>query len=956
MKAENIVKLAVVRKAKKKRKTRLINTKNSSKLLKDRINNKEEIRKAISAGTKRAKALTTHLKQAIDRNEITRYLAAYPETKKDLEVIKTALVCLSYDSERNQEQFKSLKETYNTLEAVVKVKAKPSLELRNVLEELQEIPVAISSFKTDKVRTLSHVPSANILKEWKLLADDVKKTRLAIEDIKAAEHRIKKETDSTRSIVLSKGKRITGTNALAYSNKIISVKNMVIKDSPIKRTPPKTKKITTISEDYNDPYRNPIASASATTKTLIKSYKISSRLRTLEITDMIEMRLHQKTVRFINKLSKKDLVYIQKMADWDLIEKLKIPSLVIPKAKPKPHKNSPASYGIKPAGIGDLFLIQQKLKRYTSEEIAHIENVLGTEYKTRKTTRKKETEESFTSERELEVDTEKDLQTTTKFSIQKETENTLKSEMGFKIGTSVNANYGVVEVGVNAEFSYSQSSEESTQEASSFMREVTEKTTQSIVEKNKEVLMRKAKESFEEVNEHGFDNKANPKNLRGIYRFVEKEYDNFMVNYGKRVFMEFMIPGPADFYKYAQTIPEASSAALIKPKKPKMNGQAIEPNDLNKYNYQYFMEKYRVEDVTPYPANYKKLNAALSAAPGPDGNIDFATVEEKFTIPKGYTVTGWGGTWRCQGIKDSDFFCDFTVGGRRISSGMSITQGLSGTIPITARGWATAYDVNLVLQCEITDEAITRWQLDTYQKILRAYQTRLAEYEEKLAEKEISEGINIEGVPESRANIIIEAELKKHLIRGITLNFNNIKIGNQIHSNEVFNAAEYTDSHGFPKWNEAERKKEALIVQFFEQALETEKMQFFFYPYHYSHKDEWVEKLKTTDNYHLMEKFMKASYARVLVAIRPSFVKAFLHFLWTSEIWMGDNQPPLINDDLYLAIYDEIKADSPINEDYSSLDKCDETADHPCLVDQWTSSYPTDLVYLQDGDELNPEE
>jgi hypothetical protein len=53
-------------------------------------------------------------------------------------------------------------------------------------------------------------------------------------------------------------------------------------------------------------------------------------------------------------------------------------------------------------------------------------------------------------------------------------------------------------------------------------------------------------EEVVEVNKHIFENQAqNADNISGIYRWVDKIYELQIINYGKRLMLEFIVPEPA---------------------------------------------------------------------------------------------------------------------------------------------------------------------------------------------------------------------------------------------------------------------------------------------------------------------------------------------------------------------------------------------------------------------------
>lgn len=216
------------------------------------------------------------------------------------------------------------------------------------------------------------------------------------------------------------------------------------------------------------------------------------------------------------------------------------PALVHPPEFFRP--NSPEACGIRPLGIGDLLVVKQKLLRYEPGEIAHVENVLKSEKKSRLHKRMREIEETVVTELEQVDESEKNLQTTERFELHKEAEKTIESISSFEAGVSVSAGYGPVSINAHADFALTNSMTESSKTASNYAREVTEKSVSRVQKRAREERARRTLERFEETNEHGFDNTGGQGHVIGVYRWLDKYYKARVVNYGRRLMIEFVVP------------------------------------------------------------------------------------------------------------------------------------------------------------------------------------------------------------------------------------------------------------------------------------------------------------------------------------------------------------------------------------------------------------------------------
>lgn len=168
-------------------------------------------------------------------------------------------------------------------------------------------------------------------------------------------------------------------------------------------------------------------------------------------------------------------------------------------------------------------------------------------------------------------------------------------------------------------------------------------------------------------------------------------------------------------------------------------------------------------------------------------------------------------------------------------------------------------------------------------------------------------------------------ELKKHCIEFIS--------GQRFESFDALrnNVAPY----GYPEFSFSEASAEGRYIQFFEQGFEWEQMTYWFYPYYWARKKEWVNILKRDESDPLFMNFLQAGAARVLVPVRPGYEKTILHYLSTGgEIWNGEDVPAP-NDPLYVSIIDEVQE---ANGDFVG---------GVIEGEPWLSKVPTSLVYLE---------
>ncbi|WP_211274937.1 hypothetical protein [Bacillus marinisedimentorum] len=687
---------------------------------------------------------------------------------------------------------------------------------------------------------------------------------------------------------------------------------------------------------------------------VLSGHKASfEELEPAEVISGLEGEKYTMANQFVRNLPKKSMQYVIATSEFKaILEDVPIAHFHGDLLEDAMNRsNSAADRGIKPLGIGDLLVVKQELRKYTAGEVAHIENIMQGEFKTRTHSRSRETEDIIITETEQLEENEKDLQTTERFELQKEAQKTIEDQMSLKAGASISAEYGPVSASAYADYAINQSASQSSKTASSFAKSVTERSVSRIEKRAREERTHRTLERFTETNEHGFNNKDNNNSghVIGIYRWVDKHYKAKLVNYGRRLMIEFILPEPAAFYLQLQSQQKAGGFTMEKPKKPMVSGKPLQPEHLNKSNYTDFVAEYNVQDVEAYPDEVKRISAAFAETTHSDfKNAAYAKTNEKLVIPPDYICDDFYGKMKIQGNKDTDYFLICNIAGQ--SFGSVTAYGLEGVIPISVNGWLTAFQINVVAKCRLKPEAKQAWQIKTYQAIMNAYEQQLAEYNEQLAAAQIQAGVEIEGRNPEFNRKIVQDELKKGSLRMLTNDFAKTRVDGTWRSNEMFNAMEDNGEYGYREFNISEAIVEGKMVQFFEQSFEWQNMTYLFYPYFWGRKSNWDKTFPLTDIDPQFTDFLRAGSARVVIPVHPEYNETVLHYMATNEIWNGGN-PPALNDPLFISIIDELKENA---EAYTNgeMPVCSPDSQHPCQMDEWDVKLPTTLVYLQEDGEL----
>ncbi len=233
-----------------------------------------------------------------------------------------------------------------------------------------------------------------------------------------------------------------------------------------------------------------------------------------------------------------------------------------------------------------------------------------------------------------------------------------------------------------------------------------------------------------------------------------------------------------------------------------------------------------------------------------------------------------------------------------------------------------SWAITVEIECRLIPETYAKWQISIFNAIMDAYNKQLAEYEEKLTTAKIQAGVNILGNNPETNRIIERTELKRGAIELFT--------GQKF---DTFDAMADNVSEGYPQFNNREANAEGHYVKFMEQAFEWHNMVYLFYPYFWGRKRNWKVVKNHEDVDPLFTAFLQAGFARVVVPVRPMFTEAVLHFVKSGQVWNG-SEPPLINDELYLSIVNEIK-------------EAQEKTGGDDVGEPWVVKVPTNLVMLQ---------
>lgn len=637
--------------------------------------------------------------------------------------------------------------------------------------------------------------------------------------------------------------------------------------------------------------------------------------------------------------------------------KIEIPYQLMECYKPWLFKDCGGSLeGVQNLGVADFRKVEQEVCCYVPGEVSHIENIMAKEYKERTTRNYVRTENTLETSRETSVENLTDVTTATRNELNTEVANVIDEDRTSSYGGSLGARgkIGKVEIDVNAyaDFTNSNSTSYANSQARTYAEEVTERALERIVQKTSERRMSKIIKEFEENNKHGFDNRGDEaQNITGIYRWIDIIYKNRLINYGKRLMVEFMVPEPAEFYKTVQKYKkvEISEDEKEEPEVPRSLADfgIASPSDINTENVANIASYFGV-NIVPLEPGTKNLTMSLSPIAPVDHNRNInSQAYPAINVPVNYEIDIISGSYtyeyRANSASNSQHaFCDFSFGGKIVQSprdysatkktktvtiNENLVPNLSGSVPVGV-GYSGCFGFYgaVTIKCILKQSYISDWQNDAYNKLLAAYNAKMSAYNDELAVLDFDEqDFDEQSTSDPRMNRIIEQrELKRICIEMLMKPFCNVQ-GRD--NNQDVNAC---DLYQIPQVGQTTAFTEyARTVKFFEQAIDWQLMSYLFYPYYWADKCDWADLMQSKSDDLVFQAFLQSGMSRVVVPIREQFTEAFSYYIETGDIWLGNDLVAGSEADLYVSIAEDMQ-----------------TIDGP-VEDVWETRVPTSLAIIQ---------
>ena len=596
----------------------------------------------------------------------------------------------------------------------------------------------------------------------------------------------------------------------------------------------------------------------------------------------------------------------------------------------------PIHYGISAIGVADHRLVEQEVCCYIPGEVSHIENIMAREYREKSSRSLVRTESTTVRTETKEVEMIEDNVSTTRNEMATEVANVIQmdrsSNMGFNAHMQGQSPTGSFKWGggMQADFGFSRSTSDSNVVARLYAEDVTrralERITQSVSVTRTSTIIRE----YEENNKHGFDNRGGANNVTGVYRWVDKVYTNRLINYGKRLLYEFMVPEPSRFYKLAIVVEagenNGDTTGTGGTGQPALQSPPVSPEsegimgfeDINEDNYVSVAALYGVTDLEPPKAS--TTNSEKTLGGGEVGGTSQAQ-NHMLMIPQEYRMSQL--TFAGQGNKKQFGAGHFKItaaglhfektsghGYFEITGSRSYTDGPDGTIDIIVNlRRINSWSVLVRAHCTLKPEVRQAWQLATYTAIMDAYNAKLQAYNDAAAaaaaaaEVAAASQVNeAEGGRNPQFNDqIVHTELKRLCIEMMMTPF-----GYKQGARDFYRDGQC----GVPILpSDRELGDYKIMIDFFEQAFDWHILSQVFYPYYWAQRCRWKELFQSTDsNDQGFQAFLQSGMAKVVVPIKPGYEAAVAFFMETGDIWTGTRMVIHTDDETYLSLVDEMNA------------------------------------------------
>lgn len=654
----------------------------------------------------------------------------------------------------------------------------------------------------------------------------------------------------------------------------------------------------------------------------------------------------------------------------------------------------PNIFGVMGVKIAEFKKVNQTLCCYTEGEVSHIENILAREYKEKATRNLIRTELTTEKTTEKELEQLSDTTSTDRHEMQSEISLILQKDkatslaVSASVGGSYNFPNGGINFNTNGSFNTSSSSSSSSNfsESESYAKELTQRAMKRLVEKTTYKRTSKMIREYEENNKHGFDNREGTEHVTGVYRWVDKIYKNELVNYGKRLMYEFMLPEPAKNYKHLliknlEAGKETSCETILLDKPLTLEENKLTSHhDIDEDNYADLAAYYGVE-VENYPVKNMRIAKSFSENFYQSGSRDgdlakwHVAKDFEFKIPENYICVDFQARFVVKRHGDlQHIYGDLLIGNCAYAFNNEWTQSVFATQPLDPPAVPdttsfkhvqeylpislAAQDVGVFAMtvwadCKLTTEAEEDWKARLFVAMSKSYDEMLQQYNDALYEQCLNkkqDELSNDASDSPNYNInplmarAVERREIKRLIIELILQRN--YFGIQIIGFNNYIPDPCNDTLNINTSNSL-YLQHMRYAKFLEGAFEWDIMAYSFLPYYWADENKWGDLLSidaAAD--HIFLAFLQAGMSNIVLPVRPGLEKSVAFFLETGRLWNGDGFVLDGQDDLYPAIDQNLQIE--VDDHGNEIEYDPKGNPIPKVEATWETRVPSTLTIVQD--------
>jgi len=223
----------------------------------------------------------------------------------------------------------------------------------------------------------------------------------------------------------------------------------------------------------------------------------------------------------------------------------------------------PKGFGYRQLGIADYKKVVAEVCCYDAGEVAHIENVMASELRSKVSTKSFKSEVTDFESTEIEKENMTDVISTERFEMQTEVAKLLAQQKQFSAYADVHTSWGNTSLDAGMAYASNTTKEESNRQAINQAKELTQRAVERIVSRVRTEKTVKITNEYVEENTHAFDNRGNSEHISGVFRFINAIYKNQIFNYGKRLMYEFTVPQPSKLHRLAMKVAKNNENTVV---------------------------------------------------------------------------------------------------------------------------------------------------------------------------------------------------------------------------------------------------------------------------------------------------------------------------------------------------------------------------------------------------------